>query len=609
MRYCIPARILTAAQTHPKRPAVSWREGETRHSLSYSELAVRIKALAAGLRKHGIEAGDRVLLLADNSPLWITSDQALQYIGAVDVPRGSDTLPEELDHMIRHAEARAAVVGTPKLLEALGEHRSSLDLVVLMEGEAEGALSLEGLIEEGTGEDIGPPVPGSDDLATIVYTSGTTGLPKGVPLTHGNILHNVRTLPPIVDLTHRDRFLTLLPAWHVYERAVEYTVMSSGAELVYTSRRRLKEDMALEAPTFLAAVPRILEAIYTGADRKFRAASAPRRALAKFLLGQSRALSEARLTKLTDELLNPDSGKGARVGRWFKCLLKSIPRLPFHGLGKILVYRKILRATGGRLRGAISGGGALPRHVEGFFDTVGLTILVGYGLTETSPVVACRRPERNIRGTIGSTLPETEVQVRSREGKVLPSGDEGVLWFRGPQVFGGYYKAPELTAQVLDEDGWFNTGDLGKMLPWGDIVFTGRAKETIVLSSGENVEPEPLELALLASRLILQVLVLGQDMKHLGAIVVPDVPALTELLGEEPRLKPGDAAEKAISDEVNRILGHRKGIRPSERIHAIRLIGEEFKVEDGTLTPTLKMRRDRIVKRHESEIEKLFAEA
>jgi long-chain acyl-CoA synthetase len=414
MRYCIPARFLTAAQADPKRPAVSWREGETRHSLTYADLATRVKSLAAGLRKQGIREGDRVLLLADNSPRWITVDLALQYLGAVDVPRGSDTLPEELDYMIRHAEARAAVVGTAKLLDALGEHRDSLELLVLLEGEAEGALTMEALIEEGAGqEDLGPPVPGADDLATIVYTSGTTGLPKGVPLTHGNILHNVRTLPPIVELTPKDRFLSLLPAWHVYERTVEYVILSSGAELVYTDRRRLKEDMGLESPTFIAAVPRVFEAIYTGADRKFRAASAPRRALATFLLGQSRALSEARLTKLTDELLHPEAGRGHRIGRWLKCFLKSLPRWPFHGLGKLLVYRKILRATGGRLRGAISGGGALPRHVEGFFDTVGLTILVGYGLTETSPVVACRRPTRNIRGTIGGVLPETEVQVSS----------------------------------------------------------------------------------------------------------------------------------------------------------------------------------------------------
>jgi long-chain acyl-CoA synthetase len=605
----IVARFLETAERYPDHPALSWREGEERKTISYRDLARRVRQLAAGLAHLGLREGDRVLLLADNSPRWIMSDLALQYLGCVDVPRGSDTLPEELDHIVGHSEARVAILGTPDLVEHLGRHRESLAWVGLLEGTGEDALTFEDILAAGDGLDPGEPVPGLESLATIVYTSGTTGVPKGVPLTHGNVVHNVRTIPPLCGVGEHDRFLSILPAWHVYERTVEYVVLSQGAEMVYTSRRRLKEDLISEAPSFLVAVPRVFEAIYEGVNRAFRASSPFKRGLVGLCLGRSHALARVRNWWRTRRLVQPDAPIHRNALAALKAFFAAIPNVPLHALGKLLVYRKILRATGGRLRAAVSGGGALPRHVEEFFGTVGLDIRIGYGLTETSPVLTLQRENEVIRGTIGSPLPETEVQVRSIEdGRVLPEGEEGVLWFRGPQVFSGYYRDPERSAAVLDEDGFFDTGDLGRLTPWGDIVFTGRAKETIVLRSGENVEPEPIEMALLASPLIHQVILVGQDRKHLGALVVPNLEVLQQKLGKEPELDPGGPSETIVRSEVGRLLHHRKGFRPFERVHSLRLIGQEFQVEDGTLTPTLKMRRDRILARHQEDVEALFAE-
>jgi long-chain acyl-CoA synthetase len=255
--------------------------------------------------------------------------------------------------------------------------------------------------------------------------------------------------------------------------------------------------------------------------------------------------------------------------------------LPLHLLGRKLFYGKIARATGGRLKFAISGGGAIPPHVDEFFVNVGVRLLVGYGLTETAPVVALRDPADNVISTIGRAVPETELRI----------SPQGTIQVRGPQVMRGYYKDEALTRAVLDPEGWFETGDLGRLTGKGDLVFVGRAKETIVLSGGENVEPEPIETAVLAEGLLHQIMIVGQDRKNLAALVVPD-----------PEKNPTD---ERIHDLLRRKTGVPGGFRTFEAVHRFARV-EAFTPENGLLTPTLKMRRNRIAERYAAVVESLY---
>jgi long-chain acyl-CoA synthetase len=273
-------------------------------------------------------------------------------------------------------------------------------------------------------------------------------------------------------------------------------------------------------------------------------------------------------------------------------------RWPLHRLAVALLWPKLRQQlVGGRLRTAISGGGALAMHVDGFFEAIGIELLVGYGLTETSPVLTCRRRWANRRGSAGQPLAGTSLRIVDPEsGELLALGQRGRVLARGPQVMAGYWGKPEASAAVLDGEGWFDTGDLGHLLPDGSLVLTGRAKDTIVLSSGENIEPGPLEEALVASPLIEQVLVVGQDRKQLGALVVPKAAAESSDL----------ALLRALTRECNRLLAARPGSRPDERLSGVALV-EPFTLDNGLLTQTLKQRRDRITARDAAAIEAIYA--
>jgi long-chain acyl-CoA synthetase len=287
---------------------------------------------------------------------------------------------------------------------------------------------------------------------------------------------------------------------------------------------------------------------------------------------------------------------------------------PLHGLAAAVLWPKVRQQlAGGSLRTAISGGGALALHVDGFFEAIGIELLVGYGLTETSPVLACRRPWRNRRGSAGQPLPGTELRIVDPEtGAARRWRQRGRVLARGPQVMAGYFRRPEASAAVLDPEGWFDTGDLGRLLPDGTLVLTGRAKDTIVLSSGENIEPGPLEEALVAHPLVEQVMLVGQDRRQLGALVVPRTEALAAFaVARELPAPAGDSAPadgallRALNGEFNRLLAARPGSRPDERLAGVALV-EPFSIENGLLTQTLKQRRDRIADRDAAAIEGIY---
>jgi long-chain acyl-CoA synthetase len=425
-----------------------------------------------------------------------------------------------------------------------------------------------------------------------------------VPLSHANLLHQLRHLGVAVAPQPGDRVLSVLPIWHAYERSAEYFLLSCGCAQTYTTLKQLRPDLQRVRPHYLISVPRLWEALLGGFEDALAAMPASRQGLLRSALALSRFHCASQRTA-ADRTLAPEP-----LPRRLTAAAAALLSWPLHRLASALLWPKVRQQLiGGRLRTAISGGGALAMHVDGFFEAIGIELLVGYGLTETSPVLTCRRRWNNRRGSSGQPLPGTAIRIVDAEsGAPLAVGKRGRVLARGPQVMGGYLVKPEATAKVLDAEGWFDTGDLGQLLADGTLVLTGRAKDTIVLSSGENIEPGPLEDCLVACSLVEQVMLVGQDRKALGALVVPKPEALAAY-AQEQGLTPGDAALlKALTGRLNRRLQARPGARPDERLAGVALV-EPFSLENGLLTQTLKQKRDRIAERDAAAIAALYAPA
>jgi len=587
--------------------------------LSYQALAERIDQAAAAFRSLQIGSGDVVGLFAENSPRWLVADQGLMRAGAIDAVRGAAAPVEELRYILEDSSAVALVVQTADLLQRLqlpAELQERLRFVLVLEGSAPaGALDFDTFLALADGQEAPDPITGRDrasapdTTATILYTSGTTGRPKGVPLTHANLLHQMRSLACVTRPEPGSPVLSVLPIWHSYERSAEYYFFSCACSQSYTTIKQLKKDLPRVKPVIMATVPRLWEAVQAGFEDAVKTFPASRQRLLRAALANSTAFTLAR-RRSRDLMIQP-----LRKRDRLKAAAEATRRWPAHALASKLIWPKLRQQlSGGSLRYPINGGGAIAPHVDAFFEAVGIELLVGYGLTETSPVVSCRRPWRNIRGSSGLPLPDTEFRIVDADSrKPLGFRERGVVLVRGPQVMAGYLGKPEATAKVLDADGWFDTGDLGMLLPDGSVVLTGRAKDTIVLSSGENIEPGPLEEALVSSPLIEQVMLVGQDERQLGALVVPRADAIKAWAssqgcdpGDDLGGHPGDQRLlKLLRGELNRLLADRAGSRADERLAGVALV-EPFSIENGLLTQTLKQRRDRITERDRSLIESVY---
>ena len=592
-------------------------------SLSYRQLRQDIEQAAAAFAALGVSEGDVVALFAENGPRWLLADQGLMRAGAADAVRGSSAPIEELRYILSDCGAIGLVVESAALLQRLAlpaDALARLRFVVLLEGSAEQAaaasaagmpcLSWQELLERGLQSPL-PPLPagGVARVATLLYTSGTTGEPKGVPLTQANLLHQLRNLGVAVQPHPGDRVLSVLPIWHAYERSAEYFLLSCGCRQTYTTLKQLRPDLQKVKPQYLISVPRLWEALLSGFEDALAAMPASRQRLLRAALANGRAYALAR--RIAQDLsLKPEPPQqrllaaAEAAGRW-----------PLQRLAAALLWPKVRQQlVGGSLRTAISGGGALASHVDAFFEVIGIELLVGYGLTETSPVLTCRRPWNNRRGGSGQPLAGTSIRIVDADSRQpLAIGQRGLVLARGPQVMGGYFGKPEATARAIDGEGWFDTGDLGQLLADGSLVLTGRAKDTIVLSSGENIEPGPLEESLVESPLLEQLMLVGQDRKQLGALLVPKREALEALARQESLPLPqGTAADPALlrllTRQLNGLLAARPGARPDERLGGVVLV-EPFSMDNGLLTQTLKQRRDRIASRDAAAIAALYGES
>ena len=588
---------------------------------TYAELNADICAFAAALQGLGLRAEDeqglpeRVALFADNSARWLIADQGVIRAGGADAVRGSQAETQELQYILRDSGAVGLIVENRALLERLRPDLPPLRFVVLLSDEAlpedfpGSIVGFSDLLARGHAQALAAVPENRDRLATLIYTSGTTGQPKGVMLTHGNLLHQVTSLAGVVQPgCEGSVVLSILPTWHSYERACEYFLFSQGCTQVYTNLRSVKKDLRHYRPEYMVSVPRLWESIYEGIQKQFREQPAGKQRLVNRLLDLSGRYVRARRVWGN---LEPNQVQPHPLPQRLAAGATRLALAPLHRLADSLVYAKVREATGGRIRQVISGGGSLALHIDTFFEIVGVELLVGYGLTETSPVLSVRRPWQNRRGSSGQPVRATALKVVHPEtGVTLSVGERGLVKARGPQIMQGYFGKPEATAKAIDRDGWFDTGDLGMLLPDGCIVLTGRAKDTIVLTNGENIEPQPIEDACLRSPFIDQIMLVGQDRKQLGALIVPNRDALATWAAEQG-LATDDlenpALLKLFRQELNREVRDRPGFRPDDSIGPFRLLSEPFTAENGLLTQTLKIRRPQVSDRYGAMIDAMFS--
>ncbi|MFW5685993.1 MAG: AMP-dependent synthetase/ligase [Spirochaetota bacterium] len=607
---------------------------------TFAELRREAHLFAAGLSQIGVKRGEHVGLISENRPEWLVADLGIQCLGAADVPRGNDSMADELGFILGFSECAIVVVeNADQLAKVAGvsDQIATLKQFVVLDREftqaqadersAElGSLlnrvrvhTYDGIIASGT--DLLARTPDfveaevakgqGKDLCTIIFTSGTTGEPKGVMLTHSNYMFEISCIPERIDVTPGDIWLCVLPVWHSFERIVQYVALGSASALAYSKPigKIMLDDMAIVRPQWMASVPRIWEAVRAGIYRNVNQAGGVKLLLFNFFVAVGGA--HMRLSNMLRGLV-PDFRPRSRVLDKAVAALPWLLLWPFRMLGNALVFGKIKARLGGRFIAGVSGGGALPAAVDTFFGAAGILLLEGYGLTETAPVLAVRHQTGPVPGTVGTLLRDTECRILAEDGTELPPGEMGVIYVRGPQVMRGYYRRPEATSAVLAEDGWFDTGDLGMMAHRGELKITGRAKDTIVLLGGENIEPLPIEQRITESEFIDTAVVVGQDQKYLGALLVPNRDAVERYADENhvpyedyPDLLQSEVILELMDGEINSRVNAKNGFKGFERIFRFALIEQPFEV-GKELSAKQEIKRHVIAEEYRRKIDALF---
>ncbi len=561
---------------------------ETWKALTWREVSKEVTRWRMALAAENLTAGDRVAVMLRNSPHWVIFDLAAMSLGLVVVPLYLDDRPENASYIIDHAGARLLLVEGKvqhRKLAAIVEGSHFLRRVVSLTPPEEDARLDDRLVlaEDWLARAAGTPVPpvklGLDTLASIVYTSGTTGKPKGVMLSHGNILWNVWYTLHCGPFTTDEVFLSFLPMSHTLERtAGVYLPMAAGAEVAFArSISLLAHDMAIIRPTVLISVPRIYERMYA----RIQDALAKKPPLAR------------RLFTLAVEV-------GWHRFEWQQGRARWHPKLLACPLLERKVAAPILQKLGGRLKFAVSGGAALSPDLARVFVGLGLPLFQGYGLTETSPVITVNRPKSNIPSSIGLPLPHVEVRI----------AEDGELLTRSRCVMQGYWANPEATHATIDADGWLHTGDKATVDAYGHYHIVGRIKDIIVLSNGEKVPPADMETAILLDPLFAQVMLVGEGQPCLAAVASLDREQWTAFARQQG-LDPDDPEalrdarlHKALLARIAERLAHFPGYAQVRRVYATL---DEWTVDNGLLTPTLKMKRGAIAEKYRDAIASLYA--
>ncbi|MEV0664347.1 AMP-dependent synthetase/ligase [Actinomadura luteofluorescens] len=571
----------TRAVEEPGRIVLRRKSGDAWSAVTAAEFAAEAAGIAKGLAAAGVEPGDRVCLLSRTRYEWTVLDYAIWTAGAISVPIYETSSAEQIEWIVGDSGARAVFAETEAHVATVEEIRDRLPgLAHVWAIDAGGVAEVTRL-----GADVGDDVVeerrrsrSAADVATLVYTSGTTGRPKGCEITHGNLVSTARNAVQgaIAEIAvEGSSTLLFLPLAHVFARLIEVATIEGGIVLGHSDVPNLLPDLASFRPTFLLAVPRVFEKVYNGAEQKAAADGKGKifKAAAETAVAYSRALDGG----------GPGLGLKAR-----------------HRVFDVLVYRKLRAAVGGRVQYAVSGGAALGERLGHFFRGVGITILEGYGLTETTAPAAVNRPSAIKIGTVGPPIPGVDVRI-AEDGEVL---------VRGVNVMRGYWNNEAATKEAL-EDGWFHTGDLGSLDEEGFLRITGRKKEILVTAAGKNVAPAPLEDRLRAHPLISQCLVVGDGRKFISALVTLDEEALgpwkarhgkpEAMTVDELRRDPDLVAEiEAAVADANKSVSHAEAIKK----HVV--LGVDFTEEAGHMTPSLKVKRNVVMKDFADEIDALY---
>ncbi len=561
-------------------------------SIPAREMLRRIAGLSRALGELGVKPGDRVGLFAANRPEWHIADFAILGLGAADVPVYFRESTERMIYILNHSGAVAAFVAGGEQAEKLMSCRAQLKTVrhlIVADAQTDygsDALRYETLISTAGDADIAAYSLRADDatpdtLATIIYTSGTTGEPKGVMLTHSNLSSNATDSLGESDYNPGDTGLEFLPLAHVYERTLGYVYLFHGVSIAYVDAMEKIAQALLEVkPTLVGAVPRVFEKLYASIIEKGHKET-----------GARRKIFDWALRVAGDSVDWKAYGKPASAALKFRW-----------SIANKLVYTKIRAGLGGRLREFISGGAPLAKELAEFYWSIGVTVLQGYGLTESSPVISASRLQANRVGTVGRVIPNVEIRI-APDGEILT---------RGPHVMKGYYLRPEETAATISPDGWLATGDIGHLDADGFLTITDRKKELIKTAGGKYVAPQPIENALKMSPYIQGACVVGDRRKFIVALIVPNFARVQSVAAEQGRRFPSQAeiardpwVRELIGREVERINSH---VAQYETIKRFALLDQDFTFENGELTYTMKLKRRIIEQRNGAMIEQLYAD-
>jgi len=617
--------FLAACEKFNDNIAFIYRANDQEFQVTYKKLLEDVLILSRSFKKHGIGKGTKVLFISDNRYAWIVTDMALASLEAISIPRGSDTPLEEMDYIAEHSACDYAIFETEKVLT---EAKSVVDKfkfksVFLVEGDDSRKLFskihnyneimkdrtyTEAELEDFKNSDQGK----SDDTFTIIYTSGTTGHPKGVILTNKNLCQNLEVIPGLIDLTDGDSWLSILPTWHIFERACELVAMSNGCCTVYSGVKTFANDLEHYKPTIVATVPRVWESLYSKVIAAIEKQS--ERKLGIFLSLCKASASYNRQSRMIKGHV-PEFQKISGFKKFTnknKAMLKLAALKPVKALAD-KKFTAVQAKFGGRLRLAVSGGGSLPPYLEEWLDAIGLRIVNAYGMTECAPAIAGRALNCEIFGTLGPAVPDTDIVIADEEGNLLPAGCEGEILVKGPQVFPGYYNLPEENEKAFTQDGYFKTGDLGMLTLSGELKITGRIKDIIVLANGENIDPTKIESTITMLPFVKDAVLVGQDQKSLGALIIPDIDKLKEFVASKIDSFKHDDEEAVhskpvvdqVKKEINKLLTNKKGFKTHEKLHNLSFLEKDFKLGEE-LTNTLKKRRHIIEKKYKEIIGNLF---
>ena len=585
-----------AVEKHSRADALNFKQDGEWRSISSAEMISRAENIALGLYSIGLRKGDKAALLAANSPEWTLTDAGCQFSGVVDVPIYTTLAPSAVEYIIKDSGAKIFFLQNKKIYEKLKNvlfDCPTIEKIVLFEEdeiEADNVIFLKDLEKSGAEsksenpqliEDLMNAVEPSD-VATLIYTSGTTGEPKGVMLSHTNIVSNTLDAGAEHAFTPNDKPLSVLPLSHIFERTGMYLYIFSGMAIYYAeSVDKVADNLGEVAPTLFVGVPRIFEKVY--AKARIKAANA---------------------SPLKEKVFD----MAIAVGKEYALLTERkqpVPRLLAikHSIADKLVFSKIRQFFGGNLSFCISGGAALSEDIYLIFTGAGISIMQGYGLTETSPVISTNTGMNARLGTVGKPIRNLEVRLAA----------DGEIEVSGANVMLGYYNKPEATREVFTDDGWFKTGDIGTIDADGFLKITDRKKELFKTSGGKYIAPSPIEQMISASHYVSQVVLIGNDRKFASALVVPDF----EQLGNYAKvnnLNLKTPAEYCQSAEIISLIERditelTPNLSPYERVKKIALLEKEMTVEGGELTPTLKVKRRVVSEKYHAVIEKIYTDA